>query len=104
MRPEFEITETTEQGRRIIGLKGELDLGTVPLVSARLQEPWPAREMVLDLSGLTFADTTGMGFLIEAQREAEARGRTLVLRNPSARIRATLRISGLLPHLRFSTE
>jgi hypothetical protein len=45
-----------------------------------------------------------MEFLIESQREAEAKGCRLELRNPTAVVRATLRISGVLPLLRFTSE
>ena len=104
MRPEFGITETNEEGRRVFAMRGELDLGTVRQASHQLEADWTTREALLDLSAVTFIDTTGLRFLLDVQREAEAKGRSLVLRNPSARVRATLRISGLLPRFRISTD
>lgn len=93
-----------EHEARVIYARGELDLDSVPAVREHVSRSSRVRETILDLSGLTFIDTSGMAFLIDAQREAEASGRRLVLRNPSARVRSILRISGLLSHLRFSTE
>lgn len=104
MRPKLGISESNHDGRRIITVRGELDLGTVHLASDHLDGHWPTREAFLDLSDVTFIDTTGIKFLLDSQREAEAKGRSLVIRNPSARVRATLRISGLFSHLRITTE
>ncbi len=48
------------------------------------------REMVVDLSGVTFMDSSGIGFLIGLRRRAEAAGRRFSLRNPSPPIRKLL--------------
>ncbi len=101
-RRDLEVVETTEDSSRVIYARGELDLDSIPRVRERVSRPSHDGRTILDLSGLTFIDTTGMQFLIEAQREADANGHRLVMRNPSARVRATLRISGLLSHLRLS--
>lgn len=74
----------------------------MPGLRRAFRHPWAETEAILDLSGVTFIDSTGMEFLIEAQREAEAKGCHLVLRGISGVVRATLRISGVLPLLRVS--
>lgn len=93
-----------DEERRTISLRGELDLSTISEASACLEDDTPPRQTILDLSGVTFIDTSGMRFLIEAQQSAEAQGSSLLVRNPSARVRVMLRVSGLLPYLRISTE
>jgi anti-anti-sigma factor len=58
-------------GAYVVTASGELDLGTVgelrELIAAR---PAGCRRLVLDLSGLTFFDTTGMRLVIETMQEA----------------------------------
>lgn len=100
----LDITETTEGSRWVVRAEGELDLSGVPQLRRVLKHPWPVPDVTVDLAGVTFIDSTGMQFLIESQREAEARGGRLELRNPSGAVRATLRISGVLPLLRLTSE
>ena len=104
MRRALEVVEVAEDGNRVLYARGELDLDSIPDVREHVNRSRGNRRTILDLSGLTFIDVTGIRFLIEAQDDAEASGRKLVLRNPSARVRATIRISGLLAYLRLSTD
>lgn len=52
-------------------------------------------EFVLDLGGITFLDSLGLGALVQLDREGTDRGRRMVLRNPSARVLRLLETVGL---------
>ena len=54
-----------------------------------------AKEFVLDLGGITFLDSLGLGALVQLDREGGYRGRTMVLRNPSERVLRLLETVGL---------
>lgn len=55
----------------IVGLAGELDLSTVPTMEGPLLEQLQQRPAVLvDLSALSFIDSSGIGALIQAKRIA----------------------------------
>jgi len=73
---EFAVHTDLVDGAYVVTPSGELDLGTVgelrELIAAR---PAGCRRLVLDLSRLTFFDTSGMRLVIETMHEAGA-GRT----------------------------
>jgi anti-sigma B factor antagonist len=80
--------ETEERDGLVrIALRGELDLSTVAKVQDALQrtEAEAPPVIVLDLSKLTFLDSTGLRCLVTADQRARERGRRLVLvRGPDA--------------------
>jgi anti-sigma B factor antagonist len=90
--PLLEVERTTT-GLRVIG---ELDLATVPILASHL-DPLPewCDEVVVDLNGLSFVDSTGLSVLLHAHHNAEASGRRIVLTSPSDRVRRLLEITGL---------
>jgi len=58
--------------------------------------------LIVDLSGVTFIDSSGLGGLVQLSNLAAARGVTVYLRNPNPRAVSLLRLSGLdsvLPQL-----
>jgi anti-anti-sigma factor len=85
-----------------IAVAGELDIATAPRFSARLGEllrrGYP-RELVLDLSGLTFIDATGLRALTELRLRVEQQQAVLVLEAVPAQMRRVLQLIG--PARRF---
>jgi anti-anti-sigma factor len=64
--------EDTAEGTSIVAIAGELDLSTIPRMQAPLLEQIGQRSAVLvDLSGLSFIDSSGIGILIQALRSAD---------------------------------
>jgi anti-sigma B factor antagonist len=86
----------------LIELFGELDLASAPeleQVIARA-EATDAREIVVDLSGLEFIDSTGISLLIRtARRSSMDAGRLRLLRGTGQveRVMALCRLDGRLP-------
>ena len=62
-------------------LRGELDLSTVEKVEAELGAVAAREEklVVLDLSGLSFLDSTGLRLMVTADQRAQKDGRRLVI-------------------------
>ena len=89
-----------DTGRAIVSLAGELDLATVPTLRetalAELDTPG-CTTLVLDLDGLTFLDSTGLGCWIELRNRAEDDGKTLELHAIPPSARRTVTIAGLAP-------
>ena len=80
----MEILEVVSDGadeQVTISLKGELDLSTVGKVEEELRrvEAIEASVVVLDLSGLTFLDSTGLRAVITADERAREQGRRFVV-------------------------
>ena len=85
----------------IVSIAGELDIATVPLVSAALQdEPAAGAEaIVVDLSGVTFMDSTGLAALMTLQRDIDARGGRLVIACPEGPARLLFDVAGVADQL-----
>lgn len=96
---ELSVSVTTERdGEAVIfRLCGSLDIATSPAVRAALLEGADGKhELVVDLTGLEFLDSTGLGALIGAQRRALEQGgsvRLVINEGPIARL---LNITGLV--------
>lgn len=78
-------------------LEGEIDSFSAAQLASRLAGD-PAVDVV-DLSGVTFIDSSGLRVLVEAHQQRIDRGGRLALRAPSASVQRLLEISGLAGHL-----
>jgi anti-sigma B factor antagonist len=77
----LEVTSQDRDGLVHVGLVGELDLSTVAKVQdelRRVEESAP-RTVVLDLSKLTFLDSTGLRCIVTADERARDEGRRIVI-------------------------
>ena len=86
-------------GAIVVRLAGELDLYNAHLVrdallAAAKREP---ERLVIELSEVTFIDSTGLGVLIEARTKLKNRG-AFLLAGPGLETRRALEISGLDRH------
>ena len=75
---------------------GVLDIGTVAIFREAI-EPLvqPGRELVIDMSEVTFCDSTGLGAIVGLYRLANEAGGSLVLRSPTRRVAAVLAMTGV---------
>ncbi len=75
---------------------GELDLASAPEFRRQLRRASEAGEpIVIDLSGVSFIDSVGLGLLVGADRRARAAGGSLTLTGPSPRVDALFVETGL---------
>jgi len=83
-------------GARVVRVQGELDIATAPdLERAVLRPRDPGDQVVLDLAGLRFMDSTGLRVLLRARTEAKAGRWDLYLRNVPANVQRLFSISGV---------
>lgn len=75
-------------------VSGEIDAHTAPMLAAALAKA-EADELVLDLNGIDFIDSSGLRVLIETHRTRAAAGQSFILRRPSAVVMQLFRIAGL---------
>jgi anti-anti-sigma factor len=87
-----------------IALAGELDLATADEVEQELLrvEASDAASIVLDLSGLTFMDSTGVRLLVSADARSRADERRLSLRRGPASVQRVMELSGVDELLPFA--
>jgi anti-anti-sigma factor len=93
-------------GEAVVQLTGEIDMLTSmrlsDAVNDLLHEP-PAR-IVLDLTGVTFCDSQGLGTLVVLSRKATTAQSVLVLTNVADFLLRVLDITGLRSALMISNE
>jgi anti-sigma B factor antagonist len=77
----LEAETVEEQGLVRLLLRGELDLSTANKAEEELRraESTEPALLVLDLSGLTFLDSTGLRLIVTADRRARDEGRRLAV-------------------------
>ncbi|MDQ3385651.1 MAG: STAS domain-containing protein [Actinomycetota bacterium] len=80
-----------------VHLTGEQDLATAPELRCRLADLLGPgdRDVVVDLGGVTFFDTSALDVLLDAHRLGVATGAGLFLRDVPEHVRRVLRITGM---------
>jgi anti-anti-sigma factor len=82
---------------------GELDLATVPILSARVAEVLKAgcRHLIFDLGELEFIDSTGLRFLLECYAESRNDGFAIALRPGPPAVQQVFELTDTRRHLPF---
>lgn len=78
-------------------VKGELDMASAPDMTSAIESlaRSDAQRVVVDLGGVSFIDSSGMGALCLCAAKLEAAGAVLVLGPTSAQVAAVLQMAGL---------
>jgi anti-sigma B factor antagonist len=105
-RPELSIAVQRAPDEVIFRLTGEIDVLTVTdlsvMVTETLADP-PAR-IVLDMAGVTFCDSQGLGTLVVLSRKAQHAQSLLALTNVGDFLLRVLDITGLRSALMISSS
>jgi anti-sigma B factor antagonist len=91
------VDVTAREGGQVVAvLRGELDVADAANVAARLAViASREREVVVDLSGLEFMDSSGLAALVRARKNARDAGSDLVLAAPPQQVLRLLNITRL---------
>jgi anti-anti-sigma factor len=81
----------------ILQLAGEVDMASVPLLHETYGEVCgeSGSGLIIDLSGVTFLDSSGLAILISIHEELEARGAQLTILAPTPPVRRLFGLTGL---------
>jgi anti-sigma B factor antagonist len=105
-RAELSITVERGPDEVVFRLAGEVDMFTVTRLSAMVNDMLaePPSRIVLDMAGVTFCDSQGLGTLVVLSRKANHVQAILVLRNVGDFLLRVLDITGLRNALMISNE
>lgn len=94
----LEHSRTDDTAR--VAASGELDIYSAPELSDVIDGYIDAgvKEVVLDLSGIEFLDSTGLSAFLAAHQRLESEGGKLVLEGPGAVITRMFDLTGLTEH------
>ena len=105
-RPELSIALERAPDEVVFHLAGEIDVLTVTKLSAMVNETLlePPSRIVLDMSGVTFCDSQGLGTLVVLSRKAQHARTVLALANVGDFLLRVLDITGLRSALMSSSS
>ena len=95
--PPFDVRITEEAGSTIVRPAGEIDLQNSPSLRTALlalAEKKPKRVLV-DLSAVSYVDSSGVGTLVEFKRRLERGGGKVILAGLQPRVRSVFEITKL---------
>ena len=97
MEQEFGISEATRDGASVVSVSGEVDVATAPAVRDCLDQVIDRDRgpVIVDLAGVTFIDSTGLGVLIGARQRCAEDDRDLRVVVGEPRILKVFEITGL---------
>ena len=98
MPSDFAVTEQGSEGaHHVIAVRGEIDLFTAPELKRVLTEAIESGEhrVVIDLTEVTFLDSTALGVLIGGVKRLRSRDGALAIVNTDGSIAKTFQITGL---------
>jgi anti-sigma B factor antagonist len=95
------VDEPVSAGRHVVALSGEIDAHSAPRLGSRLfgLAEEGKTGVIVDLSRVTFMDSTGLGVLVNALRHFSLRRARMVLVCPSDRLLRPFQITGLTGYL-----
>jgi anti-sigma B factor antagonist len=102
----LQIEVRREQDRVVLGLHGELDLASAPLLQRELEsaEIVATAMVVLDLQELRFIDSTGLRIILSAHERSRERGQEFAVTRGSQQVQRLLTITRVDEHLRIITS
>lgn len=104
-RPELAISVQRAPAEAVVTVVGELDMLTAPRLAAAVNDLLadPPPRVALDLGGVTFCDSQGLGTLVVLSRKAASARSVLVLTNVKDFLLRVLDITGLRSALMISS-
>jgi anti-sigma B factor antagonist len=102
---DFSLETSQDGASTTITVVGELDLATVPALRARAKDALADPQVhgvTLDLAGLTFLDSTGLGCLVELQEIASSTTKRFRLRSVNDEATRVFALGGLSDYFTFS--
>lgn len=94
---EVTVASRTSGARTVVQVTGEIDVYTAPLLREELASLIAAehRDLVVDLTGVGFMDSTGLGVLVGALKKVRTLGGDMQLVISSEKVLQVFRITAL---------
>jgi anti-sigma B factor antagonist len=100
----FSATVSDFGGEAVVVVVGELDMATAPEL-ARVLEPLLAdgpTEIIVDFSGVSFMDSSGLAAMVRFQERLRERSRYLTVRSARPQALRVFQVIGLMEFLRVN--
>ena len=94
----FDVATAKDGESALVTFTGDLDIQVAKVAAEaveRVEAEGPPELLVIDLSGLSFMDSSGMAVIAAAHARALEEGRRFVIVNPKGGVRRAFEVSGL---------
>lgn len=93
---DFKIERQLDGTRLTVAIRGEIDLATAGVLSAELCDAVTlAPEVTVDLSGVTFLDSTGIRALVDGHKAATALGHVIYAVGATGFVERVMDVTGM---------
>jgi anti-sigma B factor antagonist len=101
-KSQLNLETRRDTDRVVIVMEGELDMANAPALQDAIEseELAGAENVVLDLQGLTFLDSTGLRVILAARELCWRRSQEFAVTPGSAQVQRLLSVTGVGGHLR----
>jgi anti-anti-sigma factor len=95
-KQDFAVERSDGEDRIVVAVRGDVDLGTVDALSQALEQATRGGgQVVIDMTDVTFLDSTGVRVLVEAYRSAQRSGGALYVRGARHWVARVLEVTGV---------
>jgi anti-anti-sigma factor len=100
----IELKVDRNKTKATVLVAGEIDLTSAPQLDDEVTGliEGSVSELTIELTGVSFMDSTGLRVLLKASKLLESAGGSLVLKQPSEPVRRLLEVSGLDTHFQIN--
>ena len=94
---QIEVERSDHGGIPVLRVRGEIDVASAPQFRAPVLDlmSQPSDTLIVDMSDVTFIDSTGLGVLLDAEKRSRAAGKSLRLVVTQPHVRRLLELTGL---------
>jgi anti-sigma B factor antagonist len=101
----FKVDEDVEEGVALVAVSGELDLASVDELRTALRTAAPrSPSVVVDVSGVSFIDSTALAALLRSNDELSSDGVQMVMACPPGPVRRLLTMTSLDDRLTLAPD
>ncbi|MFD5891968.1 STAS domain-containing protein [Streptomyces sp. NPDC060334] len=97
MSSSFDVDVTMKNDRAVMAVAGELDVNTIPYIMEATDALALGQPLTLDLSGVTFMDSSALNMLLILRDRAHTEGGMVELRKVTAQTLRLLERTGTRP-------
>ena len=104
--PTFTVKTRRDADAVVVVLAGELDLPVAQTVRAALRRAMrePGARLIVDLSGLTFIDSSGLHIILDAYKQCRGAGPTFTIRPGPPNVQQMFELTKTLDYLPFESN
>jgi anti-sigma B factor antagonist len=97
------VQTSVRNDRHLFVLNGELDIGSAPVLEATLDEACAAgaKEVVIDMGGVEFIDSSGLSAIVRGKMLCEEHGCDYCLTPAQRPVQGVFEVTGVVDRLQF---